>query len=261
MVIIKKPFNYYKMKKTLLTLILLIFTTTIFSQEDIKTEKISVQNKDNLFTGDTIYAAFAYLKENTQYIAKIDGNNVFLDNKSGDFINYKFTIDDPGTKKIILTKITDEKNLIVDSLSITVKKQYEMLKINSITITEFKNTKSDGRAWDNMISGTYPDVYVEIRDLTLNKIIKQTGKVTDLKPTQTQRWKFDQLIITKNSFKNTFTIGFYDDDSVTNDDLIGGTKLETIKGKLNNFFNEASGIQKFDIDKFNCSFEIDYQWF
>ena len=34
MVIIKKPFNYYKMKKTLLAITFLIFTTTVFSQED-----------------------------------------------------------------------------------------------------------------------------------------------------------------------------------------------------------------------------------
>lgn len=97
MVIIKKPFNYYKMKKTLLAITFLIFTTTVFSQQDwevlkningieISYRKQKIQEKKN-----TIVWSIEFEYRNTldkdlyyksYYYKKTEGILDFISNKN-----------------------------------------------------------------------------------------------------------------------------------------------------------------------------------
>lgn len=234
---------------------LLLFTFFIsfisFSQNDT-VPKIILQSK-NIMVNDTVWLAFNNLKSNDTYILKINEDKSIVNN-----VTKNFVAKSEGLYKLYLQSL-DSGN-ILDSLSFDVEKSYSFLKINSVTIKNYPSNKKTGAAWDNAFSNYKPDVYLKITNQTKNSVLKTTNKKSDLQTNTEFTWTFDNLIIA-NNLSDTYQFLFFDDDSVTEDDFIGGIKFISLIDSKSLFRKNKGSIDITNLDKYGCSFTINYQWY
>ena len=134
------------------------------------------------------------------------------------------------------------KVLVMENIEILSKPT--KLIIESFVITSYHPVKGDGRAWDNMISGTYPDIFfsVHIADGSALQYLDHL-KIENVSPNNLPL----ELITTPVEIDlpekfEMLSFAVWDDDSVSDDDRLGsmlitgskdnGVNLSEFSGKV-----------------------------
>ena len=132
------------------------------------------------------------------------------------------------------------------------KKKTRVLKnlvIDKIELLEFEPTKTNGASWDNSLGNYKPDIYLLVWDSNEKHIYKQNIAHKDVTAEQLPlvfEWPADGeagLRFDFVDFREGFTINFYDEDSITNHDLVASIHINTFE----DHYDSKKQTQEMDI--------------
>lgn len=112
-------------------------------------------------------------------------------------------------------------------------KTLNTLVIDELILTTFPSTKSSGKAWDNSMENYKADIYFTLTNENNKEIYKMPNYYLDIDSKNPLQFKIENLKIDKSLFSGKLGINFYDYDSVSSDDYIGGAIMTMEKQVFN----------------------------
>lgn len=242
----------------ILLLLTLLATNFIFAQVGS-----TIVQQGNAISKDTVHFAIINYDKDVTYIIDFgDNNNRFIEKNSFDSTKpIKHVYSKEGSYVLNLSKFNnDATRSVLNVINVSVEKPRTKLKITKIIFKDYNPVKSDGRAWDNLMGGTYPDVFVAFLNYEGDKNTHKNSSIKyDVKTKTEVEWIFDDVYFEGEHLKDGFQIHLNDYDSVSSNDFMSGVRFKDL---LNHgAFKKKEGVIEYtDLEKHNCVYSIEYVW-
>lgn len=165
----------------------------------------------------------------------------------------KHTYKEPGNYVVKVYELKDNQQNLITAENIVINPPPSELIINQVIVKKYKSTKPDGRAWDNMMGGTYPDIYVSYS--SGNVVLQESYVVSDVNPAKLPVTIDRDRHFDLSKISGNLTIYFKDFDSVSGHDRMAGFTvnldpvylLDNMKEGIVFKFNGFEGFIKYRI--------------
>lgn len=162
----------------------------------------------------------------------------------------KHSYEKPGNYVLKVYQMKGSDQVLITAENVEIKKSPTKLTLTKVTLSKYRSTKKDGRAWDNLMGSTYPDIYIQY--YSKDRLMAESNQIHNVTPAMLPVVLDRNRVFDISKATAPLILYIYDLDSVTDSDFMVGVKLDHNATYL--MTNEKDGVT-FSYDGFEGKVE------
>lgn len=184
-----------------------------------------------------------------------DGNEMLSkggSSLSGRLVKHRYL--KPGNYVAKVFELKDGQQILITADNIKINPLPTKFTVKEVYLIKYNPIKPDGRAWDNAMGGTYPDIFVSY--YSGDKLIAKGSIAYDVGPKQLPVLLDKKRQLNLSDFNGSLDVHFYDYDSISSSDHMVGfninldpiSLLDNKKNEIKFSHNGFVGILTYKLD-------------